>query len=104
VEAFTLGPDGRTARLYDTFAANASPSATPTGQVLDLIGFHHFRRQLATSSPGGIVPASLAYDGHTVTWTQNGSLQSVRAATASTPPLSTPATAGWSSSLSFGAS
>jgi hypothetical protein len=78
LEAFVLAPDGRTARLYDTLAPppNAGAAAIPTGQVLDLIGFHHFRSQLATSAPGGIEPASLAYDGHTVTWTQNGAPQS----------------------------
>jgi hypothetical protein len=78
LETFVLGPDGRTARLYDTFAPPPNPStaAPVTGQVLDLIGFHHLRRQLATSAPGGIARTSLGYDGHTVTWTQNGTPQS----------------------------
>jgi hypothetical protein len=78
LETFVLGPDGRTARLYDTFAPppNANTAAPVTGQVIDLIGFHRFRRQLATSAPGGIARASLGYDGRTVAWTQNGTPQS----------------------------
>jgi hypothetical protein len=74
LEAFALGSDGRTARLYATFPAHPNPSydAARSGQVLDLIGFHRFRRQLAVSGPGGIAATSLSYRGHTVTWTQNG--------------------------------
>ena len=78
LEAFALGSDGRTARLYDTFSTNPNPSykAAPTGQVLDLIGFHHLRRQLAVSGPGEIAATSLSYQDHTVTWTQNGATHS----------------------------
>jgi hypothetical protein len=77
IEAFVLGPDGRTIRLYDKLIAGASQySGTVVGQVLNVIGFHHLNRQLATSPPGAIASASLAYDGHKVTWTQNGSPQS----------------------------
>lgn len=73
VEKFVLGPDGRTVRLYERFAAAANDdSGTVIGQVLDAIGFHTAARRLATSPPGGIAPASLAYDGHRVTWTQDG--------------------------------
>lgn len=74
IQAFVLGSDGRTARLYETFPASSTQgyNTPPSGQVLDVIGFHHFRVQLATSQPGGIAPSSLAYHGHTVTWTQNG--------------------------------
>jgi hypothetical protein len=74
LEAFALGSDGRTARLYATFSTNPNPSynAAPTGQVLDLIDSHHLRRQLAVSGPGGIAPRSLSFRDHTVTWTQNG--------------------------------
>jgi hypothetical protein len=78
LEAFVLGSDGRTARLYDIFPKHPNPSydAVPSGQVLDLIGFHHFRRQLAVSGPGEIAAASLSYRDHTVTWTQNGAPRS----------------------------
>jgi hypothetical protein len=74
LEAFALGSDGRTARLYATFPTHPNPSysAAPSGQVLDVIGFHRFRRQLTVSGPGGIAPTSLSYRDHTVTWTQNG--------------------------------
>jgi len=73
IERFVLGPDGRTARLYERFAAAANDySGTVIGQVLDVIGFHASTRRLATSPPGGIAPGSLAYDGHRVTWTQDG--------------------------------
>jgi hypothetical protein len=78
LEAFALGSDGRTARLYDTFSTHPNPSyeAARTGQVLDLVGFHHFRRQLAVSGPGVIAAMSLSYNNQTVTWTQNGAPQS----------------------------
>jgi hypothetical protein len=79
LEASALGPDGRSARLYDTYAPSARSdyTAAPTGQVVDLVGFHQFHRQLATSGPGAIVPSSLSYDGHTVSWSENGSPQAV---------------------------
>ncbi len=77
IETYVLGPDGRTARLYDTFIPGAGAySGTVVSQVLDLIGFHHVDDRLATSAPDGIAPQSLAYDGRTVTWTQDGSPQS----------------------------
>jgi hypothetical protein len=78
LEAFALGSDGRTARLYTTFPTHPNPSynAAPTGQVLELIGFHRFRRQLAASGPGEIAATSLSYRDHTVTWTQNGAPRS----------------------------
>jgi hypothetical protein len=80
LDAFRLGPDGRTARLYNTYvpptSALAESMASPAGQILDLIGFDDLQRQLATSAPGGIVSSSLSYDGHTVTWTHNGSVES----------------------------
>jgi hypothetical protein len=79
VQALVLGPDGRAACLEEVFDANVAPSASepfPSRQVLVLLGFHHFHRRLAVSVPGGIVPGSVAYDGHTVTWTQNGAPQS----------------------------
>jgi hypothetical protein len=75
LETFALGSDGRAARLYDIYGANSGSiyGATPVGQVLDLVGFHHYRRRLATGGPGAIVPGSLAYRDHTVTWQQDGS-------------------------------
>jgi hypothetical protein len=80
LEAFRLGPDGRTARLYATYtpptAGLAERSASPSGQVLDLIGFNGSRQQLATSGPGEIAPSSLAYDGQTVRWTRAGAAES----------------------------
>ncbi len=79
VQALVLGPDGRTACLEETLVANVAPSASeplPIRQVLELLGFHHFHRRLATSLPGAIVAGSVAYDGHTVTWTQDGSAES----------------------------
>lgn len=57
----------------------AVEAVTSTGQVLDLIGFHNFSRQLATSPPGGIEPASLAFKGQMVTWTQDGEQRSASA-------------------------
>jgi len=73
VEKFVLGPDGRAVRLYERFTAAANDySGTVIGQVLDVIGFHKSARRLATSPPGGIAPGSLTYDGHMVTWTQDG--------------------------------
>jgi hypothetical protein len=80
LQTFVLGPDGRTARLYNTYvpptSALVQATASPAGQVLDLIGFNGLVRQLATSAPGGIPASSLAYDGHTVTWTHDGSSES----------------------------
>jgi hypothetical protein len=80
LEAFRLARNGRSLRLYDTFAPSAKPnfSAPPTGQVLDVIGFHHFERLLARSAPGVIEPGSLSYNGRTAAWTQNGVRRSAR--------------------------
>ncbi|HTB50160.1 MAG TPA: hypothetical protein VK701_04215 [Solirubrobacteraceae bacterium] len=47
VQAFVLGPDGRTVYLEEMYDANVAPSAGepfPTRQVLVLLGFHHFHR------------------------------------------------------------
>ncbi len=76
LEAFVLGANGRTARLYGTFAAGASSSAHPTGQVLDVIGYRHFNRTIATTGASAISPASLTYNGREVTWTQDGAAHS----------------------------
>jgi hypothetical protein len=71
VETFVLGPDGRTVRLWDT------GTMTPAGQVLDLIGFRHFARRLATAPPQGIARRSITYNGHRVGWTEDGTRRSV---------------------------
>ena len=74
IEAFALGSDGLAVRLYERFTAGTSEqSATVVGQVLDVIGFQHLHRWLATSPPGEIAPVSVHYEGHKVTWTQDGS-------------------------------
>ena len=70
-EAFVLGPDGRTVRLWDT------GTMTPTGQVLDLIGFRHFARRLATAPPQSIAQRSITYNGRRVSWTKDGTRRSV---------------------------
>jgi hypothetical protein len=70
---FVLSPTGRTARLYDTYPADASETnPIPDGEVLDVVGFHHFKRTLASAAPGAIEPASLQFAGPTVRWTENG--------------------------------
>jgi hypothetical protein len=90
LERFVLAGDGRTVRLYGppanatgrtgaTGATGTSTSTTAAVQTLDLLGFHHLDRQLATSPPGSIAPASLAVNGDTGTWTQNGEQQSASA-------------------------
>jgi hypothetical protein len=79
IETFVLNHTGRTARLYSTFAPGAGPGSNPTGQVLDVIGPDHQDRVLATTTAGAIPPASLAYHGDTVTWTENGIPNSARA-------------------------
>jgi len=78
IEAFALSRDGRTARLYATYAAGANASAQPDGQLLDVIGPHHFHHTLATTAAGAIAPASLTYHHGTVTWTQGGMDESVK--------------------------
>jgi hypothetical protein len=40
--------------------------------VLEVLGFHNFKLQLASGAPGSIPTSSLAFDGTTVTWTQGG--------------------------------
>lgn len=72
LDGYTLGTDGRTARLYDSYVGTMFNQIL-VGQVLDLVGFHGYDRQLATGGPGAIIPKSLAYHDHTVTWTQDGS-------------------------------
>ncbi len=72
LRTFVLGPDGRSARLYNSYAAGASPGTAPSGEVLDLIGFRATPQQIASSGPGGIAPGSVTFDGHTVGWTQDG--------------------------------
>ncbi len=78
LERYLLASDGRTVRLYGP-PANMTPppgapgaDTTPAPQTLDLLGFHHLERQLATGPAGAIAPASLAVKGSTVTWMQNG--------------------------------
>lgn len=74
LEAFRLGPDGRTLRLYATFRASAKPvsNAAPSGQVLEVIGFHGYHRPLVSCGPGQIARGSLTYNGRTIGWKQNG--------------------------------
>ncbi|HTA11770.1 MAG TPA: hypothetical protein VK765_00015 [Solirubrobacteraceae bacterium] len=74
LQAFSLGPDGRVARLYDTLAPATMPGSgeTVTAQTLDVIGFHGFQLKLASTPPEAIVPSSLVDRGSTVTWTQEG--------------------------------
>jgi hypothetical protein len=74
LDGFVLGPDGRSARLYDTYPANAETESNPSpnGELLDVIGPHHFKRILATAQPGTIDPSSLAFHGNTLTWTESG--------------------------------
>jgi hypothetical protein len=85
LERYVLAGDGRTVRLYgppanETAATeDSSASTAPAVQTLDLLGFHHLDRQLATGPPGAIAPASLAVNGTTITWTQNGARQSASA-------------------------
>lgn len=63
VEKYVLGRDGRTAILYER---------APTGQLLELIGFHKFSRPLASTPVGEIPPSSLTFTGKTVSWIQHG--------------------------------
>jgi hypothetical protein len=82
-EAYVLAPDGRTAALYATYPAPAtasgSSSPTATGQLVEVLGFHDFHAVLATTGPNVIPPASLAFNGTTVTWTQDGEQRSASA-------------------------
>jgi hypothetical protein len=78
LEAFALGRDGRTARLYATFATRAKPSynAAPSGQ-----GARDDRLSSPPSPAGGKRPRRnlgdvLSYRDHAVTWTQNGAPRS----------------------------
>jgi hypothetical protein len=73
LETYVLADNGRTAALYATFAAaGTSSGSTPTGQLLEVLGFHDFHQVLATTGPNTIAPASLTFNGQTVSWTQNG--------------------------------
>jgi hypothetical protein len=81
-EAHVLGPNGRAAILYESLSVTVSaglsgpPTTTATGLALRLLGFHHFKEQIATAAPGAIEPSSLAYDGHVVSWKQEGTPRS----------------------------
>ena len=73
LQAFVLGANGRAARLYETFTGCSTyPNVTVTGQAIDVIGFHGFHVSVARTAPGQIEPRSLAYDGGTVGWVQQG--------------------------------
>ncbi|HEV3046875.1 MAG TPA: hypothetical protein VGY13_05885 [Solirubrobacteraceae bacterium] len=79
LERFVLGGDGHTAALYATYAPSAatatgSPAGqqSPTGQELVLLGFRHFEQVLASGAPASIAPASLAFNGAAVSWSENG--------------------------------
>jgi len=79
LEAYVLAADGRTAALYATFptgASTGSAAPSPTGQILEVRGLHAFRHVLATAGSGAIVPASLAFNGETASWTQGGEARS----------------------------
>ncbi len=76
LETYVLAANGRTVALYATFAAGASSGSTPTGQLLEVLGFHDFHQVLATTGPNTIAPASLAFNGQTASWTQNGEQRS----------------------------
>jgi len=76
LEGFAMSSKGLTARLYDTFAPGSGLAAEPTGQVLDVIGPRGYDRTLALTGPGAIAPASLAWQGSVVIWTQNGTPES----------------------------
>ncbi len=83
-EIYVLASNGRTAILYEklavTVAAGLSGPATttPTGQALVLLGFHHYRSQIATATPSAIEPSSVSFNGQVVSWTQEGAPRSAR--------------------------
>jgi hypothetical protein len=78
LERYLLAEDGRTVRLYGPpinatgTTGDSSASTTAATQTLDLLGFHHLDRQLASGPPGAIAPASLALGAGTIAWTQSG--------------------------------
>ena len=75
--ADVLGPAGRSLVLAYTFGTG--PIFKTTGETLEIRGFHHYRRTLATAAPGTINPCSLTYTGHKVTWTENGTCHAASA-------------------------
>jgi hypothetical protein len=77
VAAYVLGPAGRSLVLAYTFGLG--PMFNTTGETLELRGFHHYRRTLATAAPGVINPCSLTYTDHKATWTENGTCHSASA-------------------------
>lgn len=78
LDRFVTSRSGLTVRLYNTYSADAETETTPSpsGETLDVVGFHHFARVLAVTSPGAIDPDSLAFRGDTVTWDQDGVVRS----------------------------
>jgi hypothetical protein len=71
IETVVLGPDGDTARLYQTPApTGASDSPPPTTETLDVVG--HGDHVLATGAPGSIDARSIWFAGGVVAWTQDG--------------------------------
>ncbi len=83
LETYVLAADGRAAALYATFPPGAttemSAAPAPTGQLLEVRGFHSFHQVLATPGPNTVAPASLAFNGQTASWTQNGEPRSASA-------------------------
>ena len=77
IAAYVLGLSGRSFILAYTFGIG--PMFNTTGETLEMRGFHHYRRTLATAAPGTINPCSLTYIGHKVTWTENGTCHSASA-------------------------
>jgi hypothetical protein len=76
IAAYVLGLSGRSLVLAHTFVMGIGPFFNTTGETLEMRGFHHYRRTLATAGPSAINPCSLTYTGHTVTWTENGTCHS----------------------------
>lgn len=76
IAAYVLGLSGRSLVLAYTFVMGSGPLFNTTGETLEMRGFHHYRRTLATAGPSAINPCSLTYTGHTVTWTENGTCHS----------------------------
>lgn len=85
LERFLLAPGGRTVRLYEAYPADTGAGTpAPDAEVLDIVGFHHFKRVLATAPPGAVAPRSLVLHGDVLTWIENGQARS--ATVASRPP------------------
>jgi hypothetical protein len=81
-EIYLLARNGRTAILYEKLAVTVAPglsapaTTTPTGQALVLLGFHHFKKQIASATPSAIDPSSISYNGQVISWTQEGATRS----------------------------